>query len=180
MLLPFDEFAIAAHVDEFAIAALIVVLVVGGMRLFYGSWPWEVRKTWYRTRQAVEYVEALCGEKSRDPAPPAPRVVGNAVDASNDSFDRSQTVYENRVMPPPQSPAGGEELVTSAQKSYGKLPIIRRGSVKSSRHKPKQIAETAPPTTGDPDSGEAAQPKQVAETASLTTSDSDSKDQAAR
>ena len=63
MRLLFDEFAIAAHVDEFAIAALMVVLVVGGMRLFYGSWPWEARKTWYRTRQAVEYVEALAGKK---------------------------------------------------------------------------------------------------------------------
>ena len=130
MLLPFDEFAIAAHVDEFAIAALMVVLVVGGMRLFYGSWPWEARKTWYRTRQAVEYVEALRGEKRRDSAPPALRAVGDAVDASSDSFDRSRMVYENsppEVMPPLQPPAVAEELAASGQKSSEKLAIIRRG-----------------------------------------------------
>ena len=149
MLLPFDEFTIAAHVDEFAIAALIVVLVVGGMRLFYGSWPWEARKTWYRTRPAVEYVEALRGEKRRDPALPALRAVGDAVDASSDNFDRNRMVYEDsppEVMPPLQPPAVAEELAASGQNSSEKLPIIRRGS---RRHKPKQFAETAPTTQGD-------------------------------
>ena len=140
MMLPFDEFAIAA---------LVVVLVVGGMRLFYGSWPWEASKTWYRTRQAVAYVEALRGEKRRDPAP---RPVRDAVDTSSDSFDRSLTVNDNsppEVTPPPEAPAVAEELAASVQKSSEKLPIIRRGSLKSSRRKPKQIAETAPATTGD-------------------------------
>jgi hypothetical protein len=33
------------------------------MRLFYGAWPWETNKTWYRTRQAVAYVESLRTEK---------------------------------------------------------------------------------------------------------------------
>ena len=74
--------------DEFAIAALVVVLVVGGMRLFYGSWPWEASKTWYCTRRAVAYVEALRGEKKRDPAL---GLVRDAVDTSSDSFDRSLT-----------------------------------------------------------------------------------------
>ena len=151
MLLPFDGFTIAAHVDEFAIPALMIVLVVGGMRLFYGSWPWEAKKTWYRTRQAVEYVEALRGEKRPEPAPPSLRV---AVDASSDSFDRNRMVYDNsppEVMPSPQPPAVAEELAVSE-----KLPVIRRGSLKSSRHKPKQVAETAPPTTGDSDDGDQA------------------------
>ena len=164
MLLPLDEFTIAAHVDEFAIAALMVVLVVGGMRLFFGSWPWEVRKTWYRTRQAVEYVEALRGEKGRE------QVAGNAVDASSESFDRNRMVYDNSlpdVMPQPQPPAVAEELPASE-----KLSIVRRGSMKSRRHKPKQVAETAPLTTGEINSGDqAAQPKQVAETAGPTTGD---------
>ena len=152
MLLPFDEFAIAA---------LVAVLVVGGMRLFYGSWPWEASKTWYRTRRAVAYVEALRGEKKRDPAP---RLVRDAVDTSSDSFDRSLTVNDTsppEVTPPPEAPAVAEE------------------SLKSSRRKPKQIAETAP--SGDSNSGDqAAQPKQVAETAAPTTGDSVSGDQAAR
>ena len=170
MLLPFDEFAIAA---------LVAVLVVGGMRLFYGSWPWEASKTWYRTRRAVAYVEALRGEKKRDPAP---RLVRDAVDTSSDSFDRSLTVNDTsppEVTPPPEAPAVAEELAASVKKSSEKLPIIRRGSLKSSRRKPKQIAETAP--SGDSNSGDqAAQPKQVAETAAPTTGDSVSGDQAAR
>ena len=139
--------------DEFAIAALVVVLVVGGMRLFYGSWPWEASKTWYRTRRAVAYVEALRGEKKRDPAL---RLVRDAVDTSSDSFDRSLTVNDTsppEVTPPPEAPAVAEELAASVQKSSKKLQIIRRGSLKSSRRKPKQVAETAPPTTGDAVSG---------------------------
>ena len=152
MLLPFDEFAIAA---------LVAVLVVGGMRLFYGSWPWEASKTWYRTRQAVAYVEALRGEKKRDPAP---RLVRDAADTSSDSFDRSLTVYDTSppavTPPPPEAPAV---------------------ALKSSRRKPKQVVETTPLPTGDPDSGDqAAQPKQVVETAPPTTGDPDSGDQTAR
>ena len=54
--------------DQFALSALILVLVGGGMRLFYGAWPWEVHKTWYRTRQAVDFVEALRNEKKHKSA----------------------------------------------------------------------------------------------------------------
>jgi hypothetical protein len=186
MMLPFDEFVIAA---------LMAVVVVGGTRLFYGSWPWEARKTWYCTRQAVEYVEALRGgKKRRDPAPPALPLVGDAVDTSSDSFDRGLMVYDNsppEMMPPAQLPAVAEELAASAQKSTEKLPIVRRGLQKSGRRKQsKQVAEnavlttgdsTALVTTGDSDSGDrATQPKQVAENAVLATGDSDSADQAAR
>jgi hypothetical protein len=94
LLLPFDQFAIAA---------LMVVLVVGGMRLFYGAWPWEASKTWYRTRQAVEYVEGLRGEKKRDLALPAPGPLQDSVDTSSDSFDRGKIVYDNSApeMTPP-------------------------------------------------------------------------------
>jgi hypothetical protein len=144
MMLPFDEFAIAA---------LVVVVVVGGMRLFYGSWPWEARKTWYCTRQAVAYVEALRGEKRRDSAPPARRLAGDAVDTSSDSFDRSLMVYDNsppEMMPPPQPPAVVEEVAAPLQKSTEEPSIVRGGSLKSSRRKqPKQVAENAVLTTGD-------------------------------
>ena len=186
MMLPFGEFVIAA---------LMVVVVVGGMRLFYGSWPWEARKTWYCTRQAVEYVEALRGEKRRDPAPPALPLVGDAVDTSSDSFDRGLMVYDNsppEMMPPAQPPAVAEELAASPQKSTERLPIVRRGLQKSGRRKQsKQVAENAVlttgdltdalVTTGDSDSGDrATQPKQVAETAVLAIGDSDSANQAGR
>jgi hypothetical protein len=50
--------------DQFAVAAILIAVVFGGMRLFYGAWPWEASKTWYRTRHAVQYVEALRNEKS--------------------------------------------------------------------------------------------------------------------
>lgn len=50
--------------DEFVLAALVLIVFVGGMRSLYGAWPWEVSKTWYRTRDAVHYLEALRVEKS--------------------------------------------------------------------------------------------------------------------
>ena len=65
MTLPFDKLAITA--DELAITALQLVVMLVGMRLLYGAWPWEARKTWYRTRQAVTYVEALRGKKNAAP-----------------------------------------------------------------------------------------------------------------
>jgi hypothetical protein len=54
--------------DQLAVPALLLVLVFGGMRLFYGAWPWEASKTWYRTRQAVAYVESMRAEKKAAPA----------------------------------------------------------------------------------------------------------------
>jgi len=49
--------------DQLVVVWLLLIVVLGGMRLFYGAWPWEASKTWYRTRQAVDYVEALRAEK---------------------------------------------------------------------------------------------------------------------
>jgi len=142
MMLPFDEFAIAA---------LVVVVVVGGMRLFYGSWPWEAGKTWYCTRQAVEYVEALRGKKRRDSAPPALRLAGDAVDTSSDSFDRKLMVYDNsppEMMPPSQRPAVADEVAAPLQKSTEEPSIVPGGLLKSRRRKqPKQVAENAVLTT---------------------------------
>ena len=53
--------------DQFVLAALVLIVFVGGMRSLYGAWPWEANKTWYRTRDAVHYLEALRVEKSRNP-----------------------------------------------------------------------------------------------------------------
>ena len=50
--------------DQFVLAALVLVIVFGGMRFFYGAWPWEASKTWYRTRETALYVEALRAEKN--------------------------------------------------------------------------------------------------------------------
>jgi hypothetical protein len=155
MMLPFDEFAITA--DEFATTALLLVVVIAGMRLLYGAWPWEASKTWYGTRQAVAYVEALRGEKKRGFAL---RLVPDAVDTSGDSFDRSLTVNDTsppEVTPPPEAPALAEEVAVSLQKATEKPPIVRRRLLKSSRRKqPIQPAETvvAVIKPGDSDDGD--------------------------
>jgi hypothetical protein len=97
------------------------------MRWFYGAWPWEAGKTWYRTRHAVEYVQALRGDKKRDSALPAPGPLGDSVDTSSDSFDRGQIVYDNLApeMTPPPEAAVAEDLAASLQKSAEKQPIVR-------------------------------------------------------
>jgi hypothetical protein len=73
--------------DQLAVSALLLVLVLGGMRLFYGAWPWEASKTWYRTRQAVAYVESLRAEKK---AAPALRLTEDAEDNSTKGTIKDQ------------------------------------------------------------------------------------------
>jgi hypothetical protein len=146
MMLPFDKLAITA--DELAITALLLVVVVAGMRLLYGAWPWEARKTWYRTRQAVAYVEALRGEKKRGPAP---RPVQDAVDTSSDSFDRSLTVnHTAEVTPPAEGPPDAGQL----QKSKSVRRRLARGKSNQPMHPTR--AETAPLTTGGSGGGDEA------------------------
>jgi len=131
-----------------AITALLLVVVIAGMRLLYGAWPWEASKTWYRTRQAVAYVEALRGEKKRGPAL---RPVRDVVDTSSDSFDRSLTVDDTsppEVTPPAEAPAAGQ-----LQKSKG----VRRRWRKSSQRMHPTRAEAAPFTTGGSDGGDGAE-----------------------
>ncbi|HEX3341895.1 MAG TPA: hypothetical protein VHT68_22280, partial [Pseudolabrys sp.] len=128
------------------------------MRLFYGAWPWEASKTWYRTRRAVEYVKALRGERKWDPALRPVRVT---IDTSSDCFDRS--LVDNpppEVTPPPEAPAAAEEAVL-LQKATEKPPIVRRRWSKSSRRK------------------QAIQPPENPVVV-LNTSDSDGGDQSAR
>ena len=178
MRLLFDEFAIAAHVDEFAIAALMVVLVVGGMRLSTGRGHGRRGKHGIAPDRRSN-MSKRCGEKRRDPATPALRGVGMQLTRAVIVLIATEwftTIRCRRLCHHFSYQPLLEELAASE-----KLPIVRRGSLKSSRRKPKQIAETAPLTPGDPDSGDqAAQPKQVAETAPFTTGDSESGDQAAR
>ena len=146
MMLPFEELAITT--DELTIAAVLLVVMLGGMRLLYGAWPWEASKTWYRTRQAVAYVEVLRGERKRGTAP---QLVPDAVDNGSDSFDRSLTVDDTsppEVTPPAEAPAAGQ-----LQKSKG----VRRRWRKSSQRMHPTRAEAAPFTTGGSDGGDGAE-----------------------
>jgi hypothetical protein len=112
---------------DLLVTAVMIVLVFSGMRLLYGAWPWEADKTWYHTRQAVEYVVALqrahreralrvvgTSETSNDSFArnlPPPRLVG--CDASCDSFDRSLMAHDNsppEVVTPPMVPPPAEQL----------------------------------------------------------------------
>jgi hypothetical protein len=144
MMLPFEELAITT--DELTIAAVLLVVMLGGMRLLYGAWPWEASKTWYRTRQAVAYVEVLRGEKKRGPAP---QLVPDAADNGSDSFDRSLTV--NDQSPPEVAPPEGPPASGQPQKSKR----VRRRWRKSSQMHPTS-AETSPLTTGGSDGGDEA------------------------
>jgi hypothetical protein len=107
--------------DQFVVAATVLVIVVGGMRLFYGAWPWEVSKTWYRTREAVHYVEALRVEKCNPTLRPVRETVETAravplvqdvVGTNSDSFDRA-VVYGSS---PAEVSLPTEEFLASLQK----------------------------------------------------------------
>jgi hypothetical protein len=146
MILPFEELAITT--DELTIAAVLLVVMLGGMRLLYGAWPWEASKTWYRTRQAVAYVEVLRGERKRGTAP---QLVPDAVDNGSDSFDRSLTVNDQS---PPEVPPPAEGPPASGQLQKSKR--VRRRWRKPSQRMHPTSAETSPLTTGGSD-GEAEQ-----------------------
>ena len=50
--------------DNFAssiLAGLLLIIMFGSMRGFYGCWPWEYRKTWYRTEKEIARLDALTG-----------------------------------------------------------------------------------------------------------------------
>jgi len=102
MMMPFDPLLVAV---------LMIAVVISGMRVLYGAWPWEARKTWYRTRLAVDYVEAVRDANRESALRPLPLGEGSCSsdtldgglralrqvtgDTSGDSFDRSLVVQEN-------------------------------------------------------------------------------------
>jgi hypothetical protein len=151
MMLPFDQYV---AFDQCVVPALLLVVMVGGMRLFYGAWPWEASKTWYRTRPAVDYVEALRGQDHDL----VPRMVRNVSDNSGDTFDRSLVVNDNlppEVASPPKASPPAQQL--REPKLTEKPSRVRRRWLKPTRRKqPTHTAETATLTTD-------------AETAPLTT-----------
>ncbi len=64
--------------DVIAALAMVTAMLIG-MRLLYGAWPWETRKTWYRTKPVVPA-----------PTPPEPnnKATETLADTENDHFDR--------------------------------------------------------------------------------------------
>ena len=65
--------------DVIAALAMVTAMLIG-MRLLYGAWPWENRKTWYRTKSFV-------------PVMPLPKQINNQAedapaDTDTDHFDR--------------------------------------------------------------------------------------------
>ena len=100
MMMPFDLLVVAV---------LMIAVVIGGMRVLYGAWPWEAGKTWYHTRRAVDYVEALRSANREPVLPPLPQGAACSSDSLDgrlkalrqmtgetpgDSFDRSLLVQE--------------------------------------------------------------------------------------
>src|SRR5262245_56304207 len=153
----------AVPLDQLVVAAVVVAVVLGGMRLFYGAWPWEAGKTWYRTRQAVEYVASLRNGKGL----PALRLVLNVTNTARDSFDRRLCAHD--TSPPEAAPSRDAKDVAAprptldpqpvaqrlhellVQKRPNNLPRVWRRWPKSARRtRPSAIDETsAPLTVGD-------------------------------
>ena len=71
---------LAVMPDEQIAALAIVPAVFIGMRLLYGAWPWESRKTWYRTKPFVPVRQPPAQINSDAKETP--------VDTDNDHFDR--------------------------------------------------------------------------------------------
>ena len=70
--------------DGVAALAMVAAMLIG-MRLLYGAWPWESRKTWYRIKQFVPV-----------PIAPAPNseATETPVDTKDDHFDRKLMAAE--------------------------------------------------------------------------------------
>ena len=140
MMLPFEF-------DQCVVAALLLVVVVGGMRLFYGAWPWEASKTWYHTRAAVDYVEALRGRNRESML----RLVPNVDATTRDSFDRGLIVNNDNLSPEvaslPEAPSAVEQ--PREPKSEEQPPRARRRRLKSTM--PKQLTHSAAAATPIPE-----------------------------
>ena len=71
--------------DDAISALAIVTAMLIGMRLLYGAWPWERRRTWYRTKPTLPA-----------PTPPEPnsKAPEKLADTENDHFDRKLIAAE--------------------------------------------------------------------------------------
>jgi len=71
--------------DDAISALAIVTAMLIGMRLLYGAWPWENRRTWYRTKPIVP---------APTPAEPNSEATEHPADTDNDHFDRKLIAAE--------------------------------------------------------------------------------------
>jgi hypothetical protein len=69
--------------DGIAALAMLTVIFIG-MRLLYGAWPWESRKTWYRTKTFVPVMVPPEQSEAEEITP----------DTDSDHFDRKLMASE--------------------------------------------------------------------------------------
>ena len=98
------ELVTAMPDDGIAALATVTAMFIG-MRLLYGAWPWESRKTWYRTKRFVparplrEQNHSEAKEAPTKPAMAPPKQIHSeaeetASDTDSDHFDRKLTAAE--------------------------------------------------------------------------------------
>ena len=71
--------------DDAISALAIVTAMLIGMRLLYGAWPWERRRTWYRTKPTLP---------APTPVEPNSKASEKFADTENDHFDRKLIAAE--------------------------------------------------------------------------------------
>ena len=81
---PIIELVTVTPDDGVAALAMVAAMLIG-MRLLYGAWPWESRKTWYRTKQFVPVPMASASNSEATETP---------VDTKDDHFDRKLVAAE--------------------------------------------------------------------------------------
>ena len=103
--------------DNFAssiLAGLLLIIMFGSMRGFYGCWPWEYRKTWYSAEKEIARMDALIGPsrlsgrwpKSAD-TEEAPTMPNPIADALREKIAESlrEMIAESRSGTPPSDEA---------------------------------------------------------------------------
>ena len=84
---PFQTFneLLTVTPDDVISALAIVTAMLIGMRLLYGAWPWERRRTWYRTKPTLP---------APTPVEPNSKASEKLADTENDHFDRKLIAAE--------------------------------------------------------------------------------------
>ena len=114
------------------LAGLLLIVMLGGMRAFYGCWPWEYSKTWYRTEKEIARLDALIWPSVRRPvsanteeaptmrnpisesadtgeAPTMPNPIADALrEKIAEDYDFVAQLAEDRLRQPPATQRGCE------------------------------------------------------------------------
>ena len=101
--------------DNFAsslLAGLLLIIMLGGMRAFYGCWPWEYNKTWYRTKKEIARLDALIWPSVRRPESADTEEAPTMLNPISESADTG----EARLMPNPISDTLREKMAESLRK----------------------------------------------------------------